>query len=310
EDEIRRKDIRIGDVVLIERSGDVIPQVVGPMRERRTGREKAFIMPARCPVCGSKTFRPEGEIVSRCANPSCPARLRQAILHFAGRRAMNIEGLGEALVDQLMEKKLIASIPDIYGLDFETLSGLDRMGPKSARNLLDELQASKKNDASRLIFALGIRHVGEKLARTLSGRLGGVDALAAAGEEELTGIDDVGPIVAANVVFFFSQPENRILLNRLRAAGVNFAGRMEPAAAEAGPLAGASFVLTGALERFTRDEAKAEIEARGGKIVDSVSRKTAYLVAGSDPGSKLAKARTLGVKILGERAFLSLLGIE
>jgi DNA ligase (NAD+) len=310
EDEIRRKDIRIGDVVLIERSGDVIPQVVGPMRERRTGREKPFVMPLQCPICGSKTYRPEGEIVSRCANPSCPARLREAILHFAGRRAMNIEGLGESLVDQLMEKKLVSSIPDLYGLDLETLAGLERMGAKSARNLLDEIEASKKNDASRLIFALGIRHVGEKLARTLSGRFGGVDALAAAGEEELTDIDDVGPIVAANVVFFFGQPENRILLNKLRASGVNFAGQKEPALVDGGPLLGSAFVLTGALERFTRDEAKAEIEKRGGRVADSVSGKTGYLVAGADPGSKLSKARKLGVKILDERAFLALLGIE
>jgi DNA ligase (NAD+) len=310
EDEIRRKDIRIGDVVLIERSGDVIPQVVGPMRERRTGREKPFVMPLQCPVCGSKTYRPEGEIVSRCANPSCPARLREAILHFAGRRAMNIEGLGEALVDQLMEKKLVSSIPDLYGFDLETLAGLERMGPKSARNLLDEIAASKKNDASRLIFALGIRHVGEKLARTLSGRFGGVDALAAAGEEKLTSIDDVGPVVAANVVFFFGQPENRIFLNKLRAAGVNFAGQKEPALVDEGPLSRSSFVLTGMLERFTRDEAKAEIEKRGGRVADSVSGKTGYLVAGADPGSKLSKAQKLGVKILDERAFLALLGIE
>jgi DNA ligase (NAD+) len=309
EDEIHRKDIRIGDVVLIERSGDVIPQVVGPMRERRTGREKAFVMPDRCPVCGSKAYRPEGEIVSRCANPSCPARLRQAILHFAGRRAMNIEGLGEALVDQLLEKRLVVSLPDLYRLDLETLSGLDRMGPKSARNLLDELEASKKNDASRLIFALGIRHVGEKLARTLSGRFGGIEALAGADEDELTGIDDVGPVVAANVVFFFGQPENRALLEKLRAAGINFAGQKE-AAAEGGPLTGVTFVLTGALERFTRDEAKAEIEKRGGKVVDSVSGKTGYVIAGADPGSKRTKAQTLGVKILDEQAFLALLGME
>ena len=309
EDEIHRKDIRIGDVVLIERSGDVIPQVVGPMRERRTGREKAFVMPDRCPVCGSKAYRPEGEIVSRCANPSCPARLRQAILHFAGRRAMNIEGLGEALVDQLLEKRLVVSLPDLYRLDLETLSGLDRMGPKSARNLLDELEASKKNDASRLIFALGIRHVGEKLARTLSGRFGGIKALAGADEDELTGIDDVGPVVAANVVFFFGQPENRALLEKLRAAGINFAGQKE-AAAEGGPLTGVTFVLTGALERFTRDEAKAEIEKRGGKVVDSVSGKTGYVIAGADPGSKRTKAQTLGVKILDEQAFLALLGME
>ena len=310
EDEIRRKDIRIGDVVLIERSGDVIPQVVGPMRERRTGREKPFVLPARCPVCGSKTYRPEGEIVSRCANPSCPARLRESILHFAGRRAMNIEGLGEALVDQLMEKKLVSSIPDLYDLGFETLAGLERMGSKSARNLLDEIEASKKNDPSRLIFALGIRHVGEKLARTLSGRFGGIDALAAAGAEELTGIDDVGPVVAANVVFFFGQPENRELLMRLRAAGVNFAGPKETPALMDGSLSGSSFVLTGALERFTRDEAKAEIEKRGGKVVDSVSGKTGYVVAGADPGSKLGRAQKLGLKILDEPAFLSLLGIE
>ena len=309
EDEIHRKDIRIGDVVLIERSGDVIPQVVGPMRERRTGREKAFVMPDRCPVCGSKAYRPEGEIVSRCANPSCPARLRQAILHFAGRRAMNIEGLGEALVDQLLEKRQVVSLPDLYRLDLETLSGLDRMGPKSARNLLDELEASKKNDASRLIFALGIRHVGEKLARTLSGRFGGIEALAGADEDELTGIDDVGPVVAANVVFFFGQPENRALLEKLRAAGINFAGQKE-AAAEGGPLTGVTFVLTGALERFTRDEATAEIEKRGGKVVDSVSGKTGYVIAGADPGSKRTKAQTLGVKILDEQAFLALLGME
>jgi DNA ligase (NAD+) len=307
EDEVRRKDIRIGDIVLIERSGDVIPQVVGPMRERRTGREKAFAMPPRCPVCGALAFRPEDEIVSRCPNPSCPARLRESLLHFAGRRAMNIEGLGESLVDQLLEKKLVASLPDLYTLDLETLSGLERMGPKSAGNLLDELAASKKNDASRLLFALGIRHVGEKLARTLSGRFGGVEALAGASEEDLTAVEDIGPVVAAQVVFFFAQPENRALLERLRAAGLNFVGRREEPAA--GPLAGAAFVLTGTLERFTRDEARAEIEKRGGKVSDSVSGKTGYVVAGAEPGSKLAKAQKLGLKILDEAAFRALLGL-
>ena len=184
------------------------------------------------------------------------------------------------------------------------------MGPKSARNLLDELEASKKNDASRLLFALGIRHVGEKLARTLAGHFGGIEALAAAGEDDLTGVDDVGPIVAANVVFFFGQPENRILLDKLKASGINFAGRPEPAAPEGGPLAGVTFVLTGTLERFTRDEAKAEIEKRGGNVSDSVSGKTGFVVAGADPGSKQAKAQKLRVKILDERAFLALLGME
>jgi len=310
EDEVRRKDIRIGDTVLIERSGDVIPQVVGPMKERRNGREKAFLMPGRCPVCGSKTYRPEGEIVTRCVNPSCPARLREAILHYAGRRAMAIEGLGEALVDQLTEKKFVSSIPDLYGLDFDTLAALERMGPKSARNLLDEIEASKAHDAARLIFALGIRHVGEKLAQTLAGRFGGLEALASAGEEELTGLEDVGPVVAANVVFFFRQPENRILLNKLRAAGVNFKAEKTAAAGAGGPLSGSSFVLTGTLERYTRDEAKAEIQRLGGTVADSVTGKTGYLVVGVDPGSKLAKARKLGVQILDERAFLDLLGMK
>jgi DNA ligase (NAD+) len=332
EDEIRRKDIRIGDYVLIERSGDVIPKVVAPMTERRTGREKPFVMPMECPICGSAAFRPEGEVIARCTNPSCPAKLREALLHFAARRAMNIEGLGEALVDQLLEKKLVASIPDLYNLDADALAGLERMGEKSAANLIGEIGRSKSNEIGRLIFGLGIRHVGEKLARTLAGRFRDIGKLAAATVEELTAVEDVGPIVAESVGFFFRQPENLALLERLRTAGLNFAdapgARSNPGvagaagegvmggAASAGdlsldgksdesfPLTGKTFVLTGKLEKLTRDEAAAAIEARGGSVTDAVSKKTSCLVVGEDPGSKLAKARKLGVEILDEKEFI------
>jgi len=306
EDEIRRKDIRIGDVVLVERSGDVIPRIVGPMKDRRSGTETAFVPPDHCPVCRSLVHRAEDEVVARCENPSCPAKLRESLLHFAGRRAMDIEGLGEALVDQLLGKKLVAAIPDLYALRAETLADLDRMGPKSARNLVAEIETSKGRDAGRLIFALGIRHVGEKTAKTLADRYGDIDALAAAGEEELRGIEDVGPVVAESLVFFFRQPENRGLLEKLRAAGLNF--RSERRAPEGGrPLAGKTFVLTGTLEGYTRDEARAALEAAGATVTDSVSKKTTYVVAGAEAGSKLEKARKLGVPVLTEKELVDLL---
>jgi DNA ligase (NAD+) len=306
EDEIKRKDIRIGDYVLIERSGDVIPKIVSPMKERRTGREKIFVMPTRCPVCHSEAFRPEGEAIARCTNPSCPAKLRESLLHFAARRAMTIEGLGEALVDQLLEKKLVRSIPDIYALKYDDLVDLERMGPKSSENLLDEIQKSKSNDIARLIFALGIRHVGERLAQTLAAHFRGIDMLAAAGVEELTAVEDVGPVVAESIAFFFKQPENRDLLRKLKAAGLNFAAKKGEAKGDQ-PLAGKTFVLTGGLDRFSRDEAKDAIERRGGTITDSVSKKTTYLVVGKEPGSKLAKAQKLGITILNEKEFSKLI---
>ena len=306
EDEIKRKDIRIGDYVLIERSGDVIPKIVGPMKERRTGREKIFVMPTRCPVCHSEAFRPEGEAIARCTNPSCPAKLRESLLHFAARRAMTIEGLGEALVDQLLEKKLVRSIPDIYALKYDDLVDLERMGPKSSENLLDEIQKSKSNDIARLIFALGIRHVGERLAQTLAAHFRGIDMLAAAGVEELTAVEDVGPVVAESIAFFFKQPENRDLLRKLKAAGLNFAAKKGEAKGDQ-PLAGKTFVLTGGLDRFSRDEAKDAIERRGGTVTDSVSKKTTYLVVGKEPGSKLAKAQKLGITILNEKEFSKLI---
>jgi DNA ligase (NAD+) len=307
EDEIKRKDIRVGDYVLIERSGDVIPKVVGPMKERRTGREKIFAWPEVCPVCGSRVHRETGEAISRCINPSCPAKLRESLLHFAGRRAMDIDGLGEALVEQLLATGLVRSIPDLFALRVEDLAALDRMGPKSARNLVDEIAKSKAQDAGRLIFALGIRHVGERLARTLADRFGGIEALAAAGESDLLGVEDVGPVVAESVAFFFAQPENRVLLRRLKEAGLAFRAEKESPAAGPAPLAGKTFVITGTLKGLTRDGIRSAIESLGGMVTGSVSGKTSYLVVGAEPGSKLDKARNLGVPILDEKALVNLL---
>lgn len=306
EDEIRRKDIRIGDYVLVERSGDVIPRVVGVMKERRTGKEKPFRFPPACPVCGTPTFRPEGEAISRCTNPSCPAKLRESLLHFASRRAMNIEGLGEALVDQLLAKKLVTSIPELYALKHEDLAGLERMGPKSAQNLLDEIEKSKSRDLSRAIFALGIRYVGERTAQALASHFRSMDALAEARFDTLTEIPDVGPKVAESVVFFFQQPENRNLIQKLKQAGVNLSAAPEPGAAEK-PLKGQTFVLTGKLSGMRREEAAERIESLGGQVAASVSRKTTYVVVGESPGSKLRKAQALGIPTLTEKDFQKLI---
>lgn len=305
EEEIKRKDIRVGDYVLIERSGDVIPKVVSVMKERRTGKERKLTWPAHCPACGSLTFKPKGEVIARCINPSCTAKIRESILHFASRRAMNVEGLGEALVDQLLEKGLVHEIPDLYTLELEALVNLERMGKKSSRNLLGEIEETKKRDLWHLIYALGIRHVGERLAQTLAEHFKDLDVLSKASLEELTLIEDVGPKVAESIIFFFNQPENRSLIEKLRTAGLNFSTREE--ARKKSLLENKIFVLTGTLSRLTRDEAKEIIESLGGKVVSSVSRKTTYLVAGEDPGSKLDKARGLGVLVLGEKEFLAMI---
>lgn len=302
EDEIRRKDIRIGDFVLIERSGDVIPKVVAVMKDRRTGKESPFDFPKTCPVCHTRAFRPEGEAVSRCINPSCPAKLQESLLHYASRRAMDIETLGEALAHQLLERALVQSIPDLYALKFEDLASLERMGPKSSQNLLHEIEKSKQNDLNRLIYALGIRFVGERTAQALASNFRSLDALARASLEELIQVEDVGPKVAKSIVFFFQQRENMELINKLRAAGVNFSS-LNGSAPELGLLSGQTFVLTGKLTRYSREEAKAKIEALGGIVTSSVSRKTDYVIAGEDPGSKLEKARTMGVPVLDEQAF-------
>jgi DNA ligase (NAD+) len=304
EDEIRRKDVRIGDHVLLERSGDVIPRVVSVMKERRTGREKAFVWPARCPACGSEVFRPEGEAVSRCVNTSCPARLRESILHFASRRAMNIEGLGEALVDQLVGSGLVRSVPDIYALTAGGLEKLERMGPKSAANLLEQIERSKGRDLARFVFALGIRHVGERLAQILAERYRALEALEAAPAEELIEVEEVGPKVAESVRFFFDRPENRELIRRLREAGV---GAAPPEVAKpAGPLAGQVFVITGTLDGMSRDEAREILEGLGAEVASAVTRRTTGLVVGASPGSKLDKARELGIRIIDQAEFQAL----
>ena len=304
EEEIQRKDIRVGDVVLLERSGDVIPHVVAVMKERRTGRERKFAWPKKCPVCHTAVFKPEGEVVSRCINPSCPARLRESILHFASRRAMNIDGLGDALVDQLLEAGLIRRVPDLYALRLDRLVRLERMGPKSSQNLLEQIEASKGRDLDRLIFALGIRHVGERLAQTLAQRFRSLDALAEATESDLVRAEDVGPKVAESILFFFRQPENRALIKELRAAGLNMKTKAAPAAA--GPLAGQVFVVTGTLAAMTRDEAHEKLRRLGAEIGTAVTKKTTCLVVGESAGSKLAKARKLGVRTIDEKEFLEL----
>lgn len=306
EDEIRRKDIRIGDFVLIERSGDVIPKVVAVMKERRTGIEQEYVFPANCPVCGSTAYRPEREVVARCTNPSCPAKLKESLLHFASRRAMNIEGMGEALVDQILNSGIVRSIPDLYSLTLEDLSSLERMGQKSAQNLLFELEQSKKRSLERLIFALGIRFVGERTAEALAAHTGNLEVLAEYPCEKLVEIEDVGPKVAESLVFFFHQPENQKLLLELKAAGLNLKGQGKKRIGSH-PLKGRTFVLTGTLSSLSRDEAKGRIENLGGKVLSSVSAKTNYVVAGESPGSKLDKAQKLGIVCLSEKELLEML---
>jgi len=306
EDEIKRKDIRIGDYVLIERSGDVIPKVVSVMKERRTGREVKFAFPSKCPVCHSSTFRPEGEAISRCTNPSCPAKLRESLLHFASRRAMNIDGLGDAIVDLLLEENLVKNIPDLYSLKYENLVKLERMGPKSSQNLLDEIEKSKKRELDRLIYALGIRHVGERTAHALASHFKNLQTLAKASFEELIQVEDIGPTVAESIVFFFKQRENIQLINKLKEIGLDFVYK-EERGKRGLPLSGKIFVLTGTLSTLTRDQAKEIIEDLGGTVSSSVSNKTSYLVRGESPGSKLDRAQKLEVPILEEKEFLKLI---
>jgi len=262
EEEIKRKDIRIGDTVLVERSGDVIPKIVSVMKEKRTGKEKKFEFPSTCPVCHAAAFRPEGEAVSRCTNPSCPAKLKQSLLHFASRRAMNIEGLGESLVEQLLSSGLVKEIPDIYFLKPDELSSLERMGDKSSKNLLQEIIKSRQCSLGRLIFAMGIRHVGERTAHILASHFKSIDRLEKASKEELTSIPDIGPKAAESIVFTFKQPEHIELLRRLKQAGLRFDYEKEKTGAH-NILKEKTFVLTGALENFSREEAIRVIESLG-----------------------------------------------
>lgn len=301
EDEIERLDLRIGDQVLIEKSGEIIPQIVSVLKEKRKGKEKKFTMPRTCPACGSDAVRTEGEVAVRCTSPSCPAQLRARILHFAGRKAMDIEGMGDAIVDQLTERGMVKELSDIYRLKPDEVAELDRMAQKSADNLIRAIDASRSRGLERALFALGIRHVGERSARELAVRFGSMAALAAATEQELQQMDEVGPVVAASVAKFFSQSANRKLLAKLEAAGVDLTSKT--VRVEGGPLEGKTLVVTGTLEGYTRDSIHETIRLNGGKTADSVSAKTAYLVAGADAGSKLAKAQKLGVPVLTEREF-------
>lgn len=311
QDEIDRKDVRVGDTVIVRRAGDVIPEVVAAVIERRPRPEPPRFSilqsyPA-CPVCGSHVVRLEGEAATRCTGGLyCPAQRKQALLHFAGRRAMDIEGLGEKLVDQLVERGLVQTPADVYGLHPDTLAGLDRMAAKSAANLLAAIETSRSTTLARFIFALGIRNVGEATAKDLAQHFGTLDALIAATEADLLQVRDVGPIVAQSIVQFFAEPHNIEVVRRLRDAGVRWtetSGMQHPA----GILAGKTLVLTGTLPTLTRDAAKEKIEAAGGKVAGSVSKKTDYVVAGEEAGSKLAKAQELGVAILDEAGLLSLL---
>jgi DNA ligase (NAD+) len=298
-DEIERLGVKIGDWVQVERGGDVIPKVAKVIDDKDHPRgHETFHMPDKCPVCGTKVVRTEGEVDYRCVNANCPAKLRETILHFASRGVMNIDGMGDALVTQLTDRGLVKNVADIYKLTKDDLLSLERMGEKSAQNILDEIESSKKLPLERVIYGLGIRMVGERTAQFLAEHFGSMDALETATVEELQDVTEVGPRIAESIVEFFSIPANRKLVERLGAAGLAFKGKKKERGTK---LAGKTFVLTGTLAKYTRDEAKKLIEDAGGKVAGSVSKKTDYVVAGADAGSKLDKAKELGVAVIDEK---------
>ncbi|MFT3964021.1 NAD-dependent DNA ligase LigA [Propionivibrio sp.] len=309
EDEVRRKDVRIGDTVIVRRAGDVIPEIVRAVPEKRPLMAPEFIMPRLCPVCGSQVVKSEDEAVARCGGGLyCPAQRKQALIHFASRRAMDIEGLGEKLVDQLVELDLVHTPADVYALALPTLAELERMGEKSAANLIAAIEHSKRTTLARFIYALGIRNVGEATARDLALHFGNLDCLLAADEEALMRVADVGPVVAQCLRQFFGEPHNLEVVRQLRAAGIHWP-EGEPRAAGTGTLSGRSFVLTGTLPSLSREEAKALIEAAGGKVTGSVSKKTDFVVAGAEAGSKLEKAKELNVSVIDEAQLRELVGM-
>ncbi len=305
--EARRKDVRVGDSVVVRRAGDVIPEVVSVLTERRQGEPEPFTMPACCPVCGSAAVREEGEADHRCTGGLfCAAQRKQAILHYAQRRAVDVEGLGDKLVEQLVDAGLITTLPDLYKLGFTALATLERMAEKSAQNVLDALDKSKATTLPRFLFGLGIRHVGEATAKDLARHFGGIDRIMDASVDELLQVNDVGPVVAQSIRTFFDQPHNREVVEQLRAAGVTWT-EGEGAQNTPQPLLGKTFVLTGTFPTLKRDDAKAMLEAAGAKVAGSVSKKTDYVVAGEEAGSKLEKARELGVAVIDEAGMLALL---
>jgi DNA ligase (NAD+) len=310
EDEIRRKDVMIGDHVIVRRAGDVIPEVVGVVAEQRPSYARQFIMPDHCPVCGARAVRLLGEAVTRCTGGLfCPAQRKQALLHFASRRALDIEGLGDKLVEQLVDHAIVRTPADLYKLDIAALSGLERMAQKSASNVVAAIAKSRSTTLARFIYALGIRNVGETTAKDLARYFGNLEQLMAADAESLQQVPDVGPVVAQSIADFFAERHNREVIEQLRAAGVQWqeGNGAQQANLSSGRISGRTFVLTGALPDLTREEAKERIEAAGGKVTGSVSKKTDYVVAGTDPGSKYDKAVELGIAILDEAGLLQLL---
>jgi DNA ligase (NAD+) len=308
EDELRRKDVRIGDTVVVRRAGDVIPEVVRVIMDRRPDGAVEFSMPVTCPVCGSAVVRLPDEAVARCSGGLiCPAQRKQALLHFASRRAMDIEGLGEKLVDQLVDHGIVKTAADLYRLGLVALAGLERMAEKSAQNVLQAIERSKNTTLARFIFALGVRNVGEATAKELARHFGSLDRLMQADEEALRQVADIGPVVALSIAQFFAEAHNREVVEQMRACGVHWQEGEPGALAAAARLAGKSFVLTGTLPALSREEAKQMIEAQGGKVTGSVSRKTDYVVAGAEAGGKLAKAQELGIAVLDEAGLMQLL---
>jgi DNA ligase (NAD+) len=306
EDEVARKDVRIGDTVIVRRAGDVIPEVVGPVTSKRTGKERRFKMPKKCPSCGSEVMRAEGEAVARCMGLDCPSQRVETLVHFAGRGGMDIEGLGYQTIIALTERGWLRDVGDIYSLTPEHLEQLEGFGPKSIDNLMRAIERSKSRSLGNLLIGLGIRHVGGSAAFQIAREVGSIERLEGMSAAELVALDGIGPVIADSIATFFSQGRNRAVLEKLRAAGVD--PREEQKKVE-GPLSGKTFVLTGSLEEFSRSEAGALIEERGGKIASSVSKKTDYIVVGASPGSKLDKAQQLGVEILDETGFRKLLGV-
>jgi DNA ligase (NAD+) len=303
EDEIKRLGVKLGDWVLIEKSGEIIPQILQVIESRRTGSEKEYEFPKNCPVCGFEAVRPEGEAVTRCTNTDCPAKVKARILYFAARKAMDIEGLGDVLVEKLVDSGIVKNVADLYSLDVETVANFERMAEKSATNLINQIEASKTRGLQRLLYGIDIRHVGERYAKILANHYRSIDRLAEATVEELDRIHEIGLTVAVSVFNFFQNPKNRELIERLKAAGVKTEIDADSSASFDENFAGKTFVLTGKLEQFTRDQAARLVEERGGRVASSVSKKTDFVVAGSDAGSKLTKAESLGVKVLNEDEF-------